>query len=80
MTLTGHRAAMSDHGSAWASLLAGDPDPDEVIREVDEEEDRETRRAVGDPVGPGVRPRHGSPEPDLPTRCGDPCGRRAALN
>ena len=46
MTLTELRAAMDDDGAAWAALLAGDPDPDEVIREVDED-GHETRAPLG---------------------------------
>ncbi len=46
MTLTELRAAMDDNGAAWAALIAGDPDPDEVIREMDEEA-HETRAPLG---------------------------------
>lgn len=38
MDLAELRAAMEGHGAAWASLLAKEPDPDAVLREVDEDD------------------------------------------
>lgn len=38
MDLAELRAAMVGHAAAWSSLLAGEPDPDAVLREVDEDD------------------------------------------
>ena len=38
MDLEQLRAAMRDDGRAWSQFLAGDPDPDAIIREVDEQD------------------------------------------
>jgi uncharacterized damage-inducible protein DinB len=38
MDLPELRTAMEGHAAAWSSLLAQDPDPDAVLREVDEDD------------------------------------------
>ena len=38
MDLAELRAAMEGHAAAWSSLLAQEPDPDAVLREVDEDD------------------------------------------
>jgi uncharacterized damage-inducible protein DinB len=47
MDLPELRAAMNADGSAWSALLAKDPDPDAVLREVDEQDGYERDAPIG---------------------------------
>jgi uncharacterized damage-inducible protein DinB len=47
MDLSELRAAMNADGSAWSALLAQDPDPDAVLREVDEQDGYERDAPIG---------------------------------
>ena len=47
MDLSELRAAMDRDGSAWSKFLSDDPDPDGVIREVDETDGFERDATVG---------------------------------
>jgi hypothetical protein len=68
------RAAMEGHGATWSRLLGGDPDPDAVLREVDETDGYERDAPMS------IRPRRRcSTGPIIGARSAPP-SRRSAWN
>jgi uncharacterized damage-inducible protein DinB len=45
--LRGLRAEMATHGAAWSEVLANDPDPDQVLTEIDEDDGYRMDATIG---------------------------------